>query len=74
MVLLKSCALIEWTPILQRSRGKVGGEDIREVLMDLRELTGNKDVFGFEIAQLQNKPHPGFDRTELLEGLLLGRR
>ena len=25
--------------------------------MDLRELTGNKDVFGFEIAQLQNKPH-----------------
>ena len=28
MVLLKSRALIEWTPILQRSRGKVGGEDI----------------------------------------------
>ena len=27
-MLLKSRALIEWTPILQRSRGKVGGEDM----------------------------------------------
>jgi len=74
MVLLESRALIEGTTILQRGRGKIGGEDIREVLVRLREITGNKDVFGFEIAQLQNKRHLGFDRTERLEGLLLGLR
>jgi hypothetical protein len=31
-----------------------GGEDIREIRMCLREIIGSKDVFGFEIAQLQN--------------------
>jgi hypothetical protein len=74
MVLLESRALIEGTPILQWGGGKVGGQDIREVLVRLGEITGSKDMFGFEIAQLQNKRHPGFDRTELLERLLLGLR
>ena len=74
MVLLESRALIEGTPILQWSGGKVGGKDIREVFVRLGEITGHKDVFGFEIAQLQNKRHLGFDRTKLLERLLLGLR
>ena len=74
MVLLESRAFIEGTPILQRGGGKVGGEDIREVLVHLHEITGHKDVLGFEIAELQNKQRLGFDRTELLEGLLLGWR
>ena len=31
-----------------------GGEEIREILVCLRKIIGNKDVFGFETAQLQN--------------------
>src|SRR5439155_26679960 len=74
MVLLESRALIEWTPILKRGGWEVTGEDIREVLVRLRKLPGNKDVFGFEIAQLHNKSYLSFDSTKLLEGLLLGLR
>lgn len=71
-LLLEPRPLVEQTSILKRGPGERLCEEIREVVLRLEEIEGEKHVFGLEIAELQQKIGRGFDGTELLPHLRLG--
>src|SRR5262245_39095729 len=69
LLLLKARGFINRGEIRQTALLAIVGQEILDILLDLREVKNEKLMFGLKIAQLQQKIDARFDRAQLVEHL-----